>query len=58
MFKIHEKETNVTYDDLYATKAKAEEVINWYKLDDQIIETAGDGVWGVPRKITYEIITV
>jgi hypothetical protein len=44
-YKIHEIETNVTYDDIYETIEATEEVIESYKEDD-----ADD------RNVTYEIV--
>lgn len=43
-YKIHEVETNVTYDDIYSTVEEAETIIEQYQKDD------GD------RDVTYNVI--
>ena len=47
MYKIHEVETNVTYDDSYTTIEEAEEIIKEYEADD-----------GNERQVTYEIVEI
>ena len=44
-YRIHEIETNVTYDDIYSTIEEAKQQIAAYKADD-----------GDERNVTYRII--